>query len=127
MARVFIGRLDPGTRNCDGRLELPSNRMNVAKGASGESCGVLCACGDAFLSIATSGAVRSVVDMMSDFGQDFTNINLLAVLGARPNRNPGKKSLHAGAFAPHQAEEFRSVEASRFLAVKSLQAPLNVG
>src|SRR6266478_5772180 len=46
--------------------------MNVVKGASGDVRGVLSACGDAFLSIATSGAVRPVVHMMTGFGQDCT-------------------------------------------------------
>src|SRR6266566_7199141 len=50
----------PGTRNCDGTVDLLSNWMNVVKGASGEVCGVLSAFGEAFLSIATSAAGRPV-------------------------------------------------------------------
>jgi len=46
--------------------------MNVVKGASGDVCGLLSAFGDAFLSIATSGAVRPVVHMMTGFGHDCT-------------------------------------------------------
>ena len=43
--------------------------MNVVKGASGDVWGVLSAFGEAFLSIATPAAVRSVVHIMSDVGQ----------------------------------------------------------
>jgi hypothetical protein len=44
--------------------------MNVVKGASDDVCGVLFAFGEAFLSIATSGAVQPVEHMMTGFGQD---------------------------------------------------------
>jgi hypothetical protein len=59
--------------------------MKVVKGASGDVCGALSAFGEVFLSIATSCAVRSAAHMMSDFGQDFTTIDILATLGALPN------------------------------------------
>jgi len=58
----------PGVRNCDGTGDLPSNCMNVVKGASGDVCGV--AFGEALLCIATSGAVQAVVHMMTGFRQD---------------------------------------------------------
>src|SRR5580700_840202 len=44
--------------------------MNVVKGASGGVCEVLFPLGEAFLSIATSHAVRLVAHMMTGFGQD---------------------------------------------------------
>jgi hypothetical protein len=42
--------------------------MNVVKGVSGDVCGVLSAFGEAFLSIATSSAVRPVAHMMTGVG-----------------------------------------------------------
>jgi hypothetical protein len=44
--------------------------MNVVKGTSADVCGVFSAFDEVFLSIATSVARRTVVHMMTGFGQD---------------------------------------------------------
>ena len=49
------------------------------------------------------------------------------MLRAAARRDPIEETLHAGAFAPHQGEEFFRVEIGGFVAEESLHAPLNVG
>jgi hypothetical protein len=48
-------------------------------------------------------------------------------LSAAAGGDPFKETLHAGAFAPHKAEEFMGVEIGGFVAEKGFHAPLNVG
>ena len=51
----------------------------------------------------------------------------LSVLGAAAGGDPVEEALHAGAFAPHQGEEFAGVEVGGFVAEERFHAPLNVG
>jgi hypothetical protein len=47
-------------------------------------------------------------------------------LRSAPQRDPIEESLHAGAFAPEEGEEFASVERGGFVAEESFEAPLDV-
>ena len=51
----------------------------------------------------------------------------LRVLGATAGGDPVEEALHAGAFAPHQGEEFAGVEIRGFVAEEGFHAPLDVG
>jgi hypothetical protein len=51
----------------------------------------------------------------------------LRVLGTAAGGDPVEEALHAGAFAPHQGEEFAGVEIGGFVAEKGFHAPLDVG
>jgi hypothetical protein len=48
-------------------------------------------------------------------------------LGAAAGGDPVEEALHAGAFAPHQGEEFAGVEVGGFIAEEGFHAPLDVG
>ena len=60
----------PGTRKCDGTVDLWSNWMNVVKGASGDVGGVLSAFEGALLSIATSKCGTPIMHTMTGFCED---------------------------------------------------------
>ena len=48
-------------------------------------------------------------------------------MGAAAGGDPVEEALHAGAFAPHQGEEFAGVEVGGFVAEEGFHAPLDVG
>jgi hypothetical protein len=48
-------------------------------------------------------------------------------LCAAARGDPVEEALHAGPFAPHQREEFVSVEVRGFVTEESFHAPLDVG
>ena len=48
------------------------------------------------------------------------------MLGAAAGGDPVEETLHAGAFAPHQGEEFAGVEIGGFVAEESFHAPLDI-
>lgn len=51
----------------------------------------------------------------------------LRALSASAGGDPVEEALHAGAFTPHQGEEFVGVEIGGFVAEEGFHAPLNVG
>jgi len=87
--------------------------MNVVKGASGGVCGVLFAFSEAFLSIATSCAVRTVVHMIAGFGQNC--IRTRGRTGVWPTQSPqavveGSENPFAG-WAKNSASQQRNTRA----------------
>ena len=50
----------------------------------------------------------------------------LRALGAAAGGDPVEEAFHAGAFTPHQSEEFAGVEIRRFVAEEGFHAPLNI-
>jgi hypothetical protein len=58
---------------------------------------------------------------------DKLRITSCVALGAAAGGDPVEETLHTGAFAPHQAEEFRAVEVGGFVAEERFHSPLNVG
>ena len=51
----------------------------------------------------------------------------LRALGAAAGGDPVEETFHAGAFTPHQGEEFADVEIRGFVPEECFHAPLNVG
>ena len=59
------------------------------------------------------------------FYSDFASISTRP-LSAAAGGDPAEKTLHASAFAPHQAEEFAGVEVRGFVAEERFHAPLDI-
>jgi hypothetical protein len=73
----------PGTRNCVGTVDLPSNWIKVVKGASADACEELSAFCEVFLSIATSAARRSIAHRVIGFPPDCISIREAAAKHVR--------------------------------------------
>jgi hypothetical protein len=78
----------------------------------------------------TAGAASST-PTKGENGSQVTNyesrVTGHSTLRAAADGDPLEETLHAGAFAPHQSEEFAGVEVGGFSAEEGFEAPLDVG